>query len=423
MDSNNDVDFDAYWEEESRNKYRNRIRVGRQYQASVPPLLRPGESDDRQLEDLETQYWKPSLDDEAIHEYLSMAKAVSVFSCSLESQSHDNLQSAIRGLTEFVMKHHDPCHRDAGCRMSVKSSWTNKEAELLACALERCENANRKKMAEEYDESGSDDADGVDETSDIEADCQPSSTSALELPIDVNPPSEIKPVPARVIGRKTDSPVSDSGSPTGPAQATGTAAGGATPVSAKSRADGANTSQQLQDPSAAGQGSLKFYLKGQLILKLNAHQERKTWVEDPDNPAASSGQFGGVAGALSGGQNRRKAGRKANRSSTTSGPISWLDRGSPSLESTSSLDSHNSTSTSATTPTCAAATPTPSTTAATSTAATNALPAGGNNGGGGGGSSSSSSSSCSSSSSSAASSAANPVSQQPAPLDLSSQQS
>ena len=38
-----DADFDSYWEEEARNPNRNRIRIGRQYQATVPPLLKPGQ--------------------------------------------------------------------------------------------------------------------------------------------------------------------------------------------------------------------------------------------------------------------------------------------------------------------------------------------------------------------------------------------
>lgn len=33
-----DVDFDSYWEEEARNPNRNRIRIGRQYQAQIPPV-------------------------------------------------------------------------------------------------------------------------------------------------------------------------------------------------------------------------------------------------------------------------------------------------------------------------------------------------------------------------------------------------
>lgn len=39
-----DVEFDAYWEEEARNPHRNRIRIGRQYQASIQPLLKKGTS-------------------------------------------------------------------------------------------------------------------------------------------------------------------------------------------------------------------------------------------------------------------------------------------------------------------------------------------------------------------------------------------
>jgi len=41
---NLDADFDAYWEDEARNPNRNRIRIGRQYQATVTPLLKPGKN-------------------------------------------------------------------------------------------------------------------------------------------------------------------------------------------------------------------------------------------------------------------------------------------------------------------------------------------------------------------------------------------
>jgi len=304
MDSNNDVEFDAFWEEESRNKTRNRIRVGRQYQASVPPLLKPGESDNRRLEDLETLRWRPeSLTDQSVQEYLSMAKAVSVFSRTLENGSYENLQSAIRGLTEFVMSHH-PCHRDVGCRMAVKGSWTNKEAELLASALDRCENANRmsKKVAEEAEDSGSD----VDDD-DISEGEPPTPQATTEPPADVNPPSEIKPIPARVIGRRSDSHDGEA---------------------SRSCQQEAGASHEGQ----AGQGSLKFYLGGQLILKLNANQEKKSWVEAPDNPVTSS-------------QRRKSGGRKPHRTSTTSALIAWPERGSPSQESSSSIESHASTTT------------------------------------------------------------------------------
>lgn len=39
-----DTEFDAYWEEEARNPHRNRIRIGRQYQATIPPKLKSGKA-------------------------------------------------------------------------------------------------------------------------------------------------------------------------------------------------------------------------------------------------------------------------------------------------------------------------------------------------------------------------------------------
>ncbi|KAH7985389.1 hypothetical protein HPB52_025668 [Rhipicephalus sanguineus] len=140
------ADFDSYWENESRNNNRNRIRVGRQYQATVPPLLRPGESDGRRLEDLETLRWRPeSLSEQSIEEYLSMAKAVSLFARAMNKWGPEGgggpecLQTALRGLSDFVASHHG-CQQDAGCRVAQPPppTWTSAEAGLFARALDEC---------------------------------------------------------------------------------------------------------------------------------------------------------------------------------------------------------------------------------------------------------------------------------------------
>lgn len=34
--------WDSYWEDEARNPNRNRIRIGRIYQAVIPPMIKPG---------------------------------------------------------------------------------------------------------------------------------------------------------------------------------------------------------------------------------------------------------------------------------------------------------------------------------------------------------------------------------------------
>jgi hypothetical protein len=74
-----DRNFDAYWEHEARNPNRNRIRIGRQYQATVPPLLKSTQSDDRRLEQLETLRWSPShpLPDPQLHQYVQVARMLS----------------------------------------------------------------------------------------------------------------------------------------------------------------------------------------------------------------------------------------------------------------------------------------------------------------------------------------------------------
>ncbi|CAG2103327.1 unnamed protein product [Medioppia subpectinata] len=169
-----DADFDAYWEEEARNPNRNRIRIGRQYQATVPPILKQGESDGRNLEELETLRWKSDneLTDQQLDEYLSVAKAVGLFARAIDknyvennsvnSDSHKepenssetnpnntsnentencdksddktkddssasgststlkdhNIQNTLKGLSEFVSSHH-PSHHTTGCRVET----------------------------------------------------------------------------------------------------------------------------------------------------------------------------------------------------------------------------------------------------------------------------------------------------------------
>ncbi|CAG2164804.1 unnamed protein product [Oppiella nova] len=204
-----DADFDSYWEEEARNPNRNRIRIGRQYQATVPPILKQGESDGRKLEELETLRWRSDneLTDEQLDEYLSVAKAVGLFTRAIDknytennsvnSDSHkdttnssetntnsnentenceksddkskDNsstsgstsnlkdhpIENALKGLSEFVSSHH-PTHHDNGCRYEtipeplnqsdiansltaqLYAEWNPNETRLFCRALEVC---------------------------------------------------------------------------------------------------------------------------------------------------------------------------------------------------------------------------------------------------------------------------------------------
>lgn len=86
-----DDDFDSYWEEEARNPHRNRIRIGRQYQATVPPLLKHGEKDPRKLEDLETLSFCPKksskVSDAELNHYFTVAKSLNIFASLVETRS------------------------------------------------------------------------------------------------------------------------------------------------------------------------------------------------------------------------------------------------------------------------------------------------------------------------------------------------
>lgn len=295
-----DADFDSYWENESRNNNRNRIRVGRQYQATVPPLLRPGESDGRRLEDLETLRWRPeSLSEQSIEEYLSMAKAVSLFARAMNKWGPEGgggpecLQTALRGLSDFVASHHG-CQQDAGCRVAQPPppTWTPAEAGLFARALDECgknfgaikkdflpwkpvksliefyyQGRHPKQEPQEDEEEGAAGCSGGGH-------CSTANCVKKEPEVKPEPPDEDEEELPAAEEAPAASPMDEGGSeetrvpPSGPE---------VKPMRAK----------PLKAPedaaSAAPVGSLKFFLGGRLVLKLSA-QEGGSWVEAQDTP-------------------------------------------------------------------------------------------------------------------------------------------
>ena len=86
-----DTDFDSYWEEEARNPHRNRIRIGRQYQATIPQLMSPGEKDRRILSELETLSFCPKkstkVSNAELDHYFTVAKSLNIFASLVETRS------------------------------------------------------------------------------------------------------------------------------------------------------------------------------------------------------------------------------------------------------------------------------------------------------------------------------------------------
>lgn len=95
-----DTDFDSYWEEEARNPHRNRIRIGRQYQATVPPLLNNSNSPQNtsatttsevNLDQLETLTFCPNnsakLSDNELEHYFTVARSLNLFASLVETRS------------------------------------------------------------------------------------------------------------------------------------------------------------------------------------------------------------------------------------------------------------------------------------------------------------------------------------------------
>ena len=66
------------------------IRVGSQFQADIPPLLKTGESDERDMAQLETLVWNQDssvISEEQIEQYLLIAKSLALFARALCSSS------------------------------------------------------------------------------------------------------------------------------------------------------------------------------------------------------------------------------------------------------------------------------------------------------------------------------------------------
>ncbi|XP_070383926.1 arginine-glutamic acid dipeptide repeats protein-like isoform X4 [Dermacentor albipictus] len=325
----NDADFDSYWENESRNNNRNRIRVGRQYQATVPPLLRPGESDGRRLEDLETLRWRPeSLSEQSIEEYLSMAKAVSLFARAMNKWGPEGgggpecLQTALRGLSDFVASHHG-CQQDAGCRVAQPPppTWTSAEAGLFARALDECGKnfgaikkdflpwkpvksliefyyqGRHPKQEPQEDGEEEEGAAGCSGGHCSTANCvkfgdRSSAGSFYRSQLaeggrsvcTVQKEPEVKPEPPDEPEDEEELPAAEEAPSASPVGECGSEEIRAPPSGPEVKPMRAKPLKAPEDAaSVAPVGSLKFFLGGRLVLKLSA-QEGGSWVEAQDTP-------------------------------------------------------------------------------------------------------------------------------------------
>ncbi|CAH1363673.1 hypothetical protein MTP99_000012 [Tenebrio molitor] len=136
------------------------IRVGSRYQCDVTPLLREGESNSRDLADLETLVWTPehNLTDRQIDQFLVVSRSVGTFARALDCSSsvkqpslHMSAAAASRDITLFHAM--DTLHRhgydlaSALCSLVPSSGpvlcrdemeeWSASEANLFEEALDK----------------------------------------------------------------------------------------------------------------------------------------------------------------------------------------------------------------------------------------------------------------------------------------------
>lgn len=308
LDSENqlsvDSNFDSYWEEEARNPHRNRIRIGRQYQATVPQLLKPGERDPRGLEELETLSFCPKkstkVSDAELDNYFNVAKSLNLFASLVETRSllgrdvtiadlnrirhkeglslasviqpnrhSNNTSNLMRALSDFISIHH-PCHHDTNCQKILNGE----EVEMFAKAIEVC-GKNFGTTKKEFLPSVRSRVEyyyiGSRETSDSRKKSSQNVCASQDVAVskDVD----------RMSIYNFDDEIKDDNSPLQDCPCSGAEV---KPLKAKPILP--NTSHP--ESSNSNVGSLNFFMDGQLILKLNACQEQQKchWVQSGEIP-------------------------------------------------------------------------------------------------------------------------------------------
>ncbi|XP_050089253.1 metastasis-associated protein MTA1 [Anopheles aquasalis] len=136
------------------------IRVGARYQTDLQQILKPGDKDDRVLEDLETLVWTPqhSLTDKKIDQFLVVSRSVGTFARALDCTSsvkqpslHMSAAAASRDITLFhamdTLHKHNYSIETAMCSLVPSSGpvlcrdemeeWSASEANLFEDALEK----------------------------------------------------------------------------------------------------------------------------------------------------------------------------------------------------------------------------------------------------------------------------------------------
>ncbi|XP_040175522.1 metastasis-associated protein MTA1 [Anopheles arabiensis] len=136
------------------------IRVGARYQTDLQQMLKPGEKDERNLEELETLVWTPqhSLTDKKIDQFLVVSRSVGTFARALDCTSsvkqpslHMSAAAASRDITLFhamdTLHKHNYSIETAMCSLVPSSGpvlcrdemeeWSASEANLFEDALDK----------------------------------------------------------------------------------------------------------------------------------------------------------------------------------------------------------------------------------------------------------------------------------------------
>uniref|UniRef100_A0A182P3G1 Uncharacterized protein n=1 Tax=Anopheles epiroticus TaxID=199890 RepID=A0A182P3G1_9DIPT len=136
------------------------IRVGARYQTDLQHMLKPGDKDDRNLEELETLVWTPqhSLTDKKIDQFLVVSRSVGTFARALDCTSsvkqpslHMSAAAASRDITLFhamdTLHKHNYSIETAMCSLVPSSGpvlcrdemeeWSASEANLFEDALDK----------------------------------------------------------------------------------------------------------------------------------------------------------------------------------------------------------------------------------------------------------------------------------------------
>lgn len=287
-----DDDFDSYWEEEARNPNRNRIRIGRQYQAIVPQLLESADCDSRRLEQLETLTFCPkrsaALSDQDLEHYLTLVKSLNQLAARLaHAHGKDAAKASLTSIALAAQPNANPIASSSTsrntkpnleqlCQPSVISTQASDQAHNKSPNASSTHELPKPSIATAAQHQTKQQQQQSSSNTHIKTKSIDPRMSVYNFDEEPRDDTDLQHPPPPLCSNRFECPKTGSE---------------VKPLKAKPIIPNASLGPESTNSNV---GSLKFFMDGQLVLKLNACQEQQEgtekchWVQSGDKLAPLS---------------------------------------------------------------------------------------------------------------------------------------